>query len=74
MPTVIEGSIAPIVENGTHLAQYGVPGEVYNLASNYLSGWSTWQMVVTVLLMLVAYDQCTSWRVLDNSHESLMSS
>lgn len=64
MATVIKSSIAPSVENGTNLAQHGASGEVYSVISDYLSGLSTLQIVVTVLLMLVAYDQCTSWKVL----------
>ena len=56
MATVFQGSIPPSVENGTLVAPHGISGQVNGI----LSGWSSLQIIATVLLILIAYDQCTS--------------
>jgi len=53
MATVVQGSIPPSIENGTLVAQHGISGQVNGI----LSGWSSLQIIATVLLILIAYDQ-----------------
>lgn len=55
MATVIQGSVPPSIENGTLVAQNGISGQVDGI----FSGWSSLQMIATVLLILITYDQCT---------------
>lgn len=62
MATVIEGSIMPSVENGTNLGQHGTTSQGNGLLSSYLSDLSGFQLFVTVLLMLIVYDQGTPRR------------
>ncbi|KAH6972525.1 cytochrome P450 [Ilyonectria sp. MPI-CAGE-AT-0026] len=57
MATVIEGSIMPSVENGTNLGQHGTTNQGNGLLSSYLSDLNGFQLFVTVLLMLIVYDQ-----------------
>lgn len=58
MATVIEATSGVFVENATRLEQEGVSTQLHGLLSGYLSGWSKLQIAVTVLLLLVTYDQC----------------
>lgn len=71
MAAAMEDSIAPSVMNGTASAmngtdhtQHGTSAYFDGLLPRYLSG-REWQTVVTVLLVLVAYDQCTPLRICD---------
>lgn len=57
---VASASIPAVVKNGTEMALPGYSGVVVGLLSDYFSGWSYWQMAVTVLLVLMTYDQCMS--------------
>lgn len=57
MATIIEGSMTPSTENGTHLVHNNASGNADGLLSMYLPGWSGLQIAVTTLLILVAYDQ-----------------
>ncbi|TVY36231.1 Cytochrome P450 [Lachnellula subtilissima] len=53
MATVVQGSIPSSIENGTLVAQHGISSQVNGI----LSGWSSLQIIATVLLILIAYDQ-----------------
>lgn len=57
MATVIEGSIMPSVENGTNLGQHGTTSQGNGLLASYLADLSGFQLFVTVLFMLIVYDQ-----------------
>jgi hypothetical protein len=59
MATAVHTSPGPLTENATRLEQVESSNQVESLLSRYLSDWSYLQIAVTVLLVLVAYDQCT---------------
>lgn len=57
MSSIVKPSAAFSVENGTYPSQddsYGLGG----VLPSFLSGLSGWQIAVTTLLILIAYDQC----------------
>ncbi|KAH0499718.1 hypothetical protein TgHK011_006893 [Trichoderma gracile] len=56
MATIMEGSMPISIEGTTNATQHGAPGLVESLWSSY-SAASTWQIAITALLVLVAYDQ-----------------
>ncbi|KAH8896887.1 sterol desaturase [Thozetella sp. PMI_491] len=55
MAAIMEGNVA--LDNGTYTASQSASTQVEALLSTFLSGWTTTQIVVTVFLTLVAYDQ-----------------
>ncbi|KFY31945.1 hypothetical protein V493_00658 [Pseudogymnoascus sp. VKM F-4281 (FW-2241)] len=57
MVSSVEAGAAFLVENGTHLAQHDSNGWVEGALPSFLSGLSGWQIAVTTLLILIAYDQ-----------------
>ena len=57
MATIIEGSMPLSVESSTNATQHRASGLVESLWSSY-SATSNWQLAITALLVLVAYDQC----------------
>lgn len=58
MVSIVEPSVVFTVENGTHLAQQDSYGWAEGVLPSFISGLSGWQMAVTILLILMAYDQC----------------
>lgn len=58
MASTIEPSAVLPVENQTHLAHHDINGKVEGILPSFLSGLSGWQVTFTILLILVAYDQC----------------
>lgn len=58
MASSVEPSAVFSVENQTHPAGHGINGQVEGMLPSFLSGLSGWQVTVTILLILVAYDQC----------------
>lgn len=59
MATIVEGSMPLSVESTTNGTHHGASKLVESLLSNYSFG-SSWQIAITALLVLIAYDQCTS--------------
>ncbi|KAH7131340.1 cytochrome P450 [Dactylonectria macrodidyma] len=57
MATVVEGSIAASVQNETVVSRQSAAGQENGFLSGYLSGLTGIQLFITVLVMLVAYDQ-----------------
>ena len=57
MATFIEGNMPLSVECSTNTTQHRASGLVESLWSSY-SATSNWQLAITALLVLVAYDQC----------------
>lgn len=57
MATIIEGSMPISVEGTANATQHDASGLVESLYSTY-SAASNWQIGITALLVLVAYDQC----------------
>ncbi|KAK7428018.1 C-22 sterol desaturase erg5b [Neonectria magnoliae] len=57
MATIIEGSFTSSVGNDTILEQHDTSSPVDGLLASYLSDWTNTQMAVTILLVLIAYDQ-----------------
>ncbi|KAJ9144635.1 Cytochrome P450 61 [Pleurostoma richardsiae] len=55
--TIVEHSAAFSVENGSYLALQDAPSQVAGVLTSWFSGWSASQIIVTVLLTLVVYDQ-----------------
>lgn len=62
MNTILEGNITTSIDNGAHLVQHG---KGQDLLSMYLPDWSGLQLAITVLLILIAYDQCSSFISMD---------
>jgi len=60
MASIVEPSAAFSAENGTHVAQHGSFGGMEGVLPEFLSGLSGWQIAVTILFVLIAYDQSTS--------------
>ncbi|KAM5349240.1 hypothetical protein ACJ41O_005747 [Fusarium nematophilum] len=56
MAQVIEGSVAALMDNETQL-QHDTPVHEDGVLLTYLAGCSGWQIFVTVLLILMTYDQ-----------------
>jgi hypothetical protein len=73
MASTIENSTAPSLGNRTLFAQHDTSGQVDGLLWRYLSGWSSLHIAITVLLILITYDQCTSLKVFGNGHRLLIS-
>ncbi|KAH6655556.1 cytochrome P450 [Truncatella angustata] len=57
MATVIEAIPERFVNNATHLKQDHTSSQLNGLLQGYFSGWSNLQVAVTILLVLVSYDQ-----------------
>ncbi|OBT94606.1 hypothetical protein VE01_07947 [Pseudogymnoascus verrucosus] len=57
MVSIVEPSAVFTVENGTHLAQHDSNGWAEGVLPGFLSELSGWQIAVTILLILMAYDQ-----------------
>lgn len=58
MASIVQPSAVFSVGNGTHLAQHDNPGWVEGVLPTFFSELSGWQIAVTILLILIAYDQC----------------
>jgi hypothetical protein len=58
MNTVTNGSVAPSIEDVSQRMNPTTLSQVGDLISQFFAGWSNWQIAVTILLTLVAYDQC----------------
>jgi hypothetical protein len=58
MATVIRASSEPFIGNASQPEQDGTLSQIDGLLSDFLSGWSNWQIAVTILLVLITYDQC----------------
>lgn len=58
MASIVEPSAVFTVENGTRLAQHDSYGWAEGVLPGFLAELSGWQIAVTILLILMAYDQC----------------
>lgn len=58
MASTVEPSAVFSVENQTHPARHDINGQMEGVLPSFLSGLSGWQVIVTILLILVTYDQC----------------
>lgn len=58
MATILESAIPATVEVITNGTQNDVSSRASGILSAYVPG-SNWQIAVTTLLILIAYDQCT---------------
>jgi hypothetical protein len=58
MASIVQPSAAFSVENGTHLAQQDRYGWAEGVLPGFLSELNGWQIAITILLILIAYDQC----------------
>lgn len=58
MASIVEPSAVFSVGNGTNLAQHDSYGWVEGVLPTFLSELSGWQIAVTILFILIAYDQC----------------
>lgn len=58
MAAVLETSADAFVANATRIEQDGLSSQVQHFLSSFFAGWSNLQIAVTVLLLLVSYDQC----------------
>lgn len=65
MAAIVEGDFAPSIDNGTWTAHNGTTGKLDGFAARQLSELSGWQVAITILLVLVAYDQCKPLILLD---------
>lgn len=59
MATILESGIPATVQEITNDTQHGVSSKAGGVLSTYLPD-SNWQIAVTALLILIAYDQCMS--------------
>lgn len=59
MATILESGIPATVEVVTNGTQHGISSKASGVLSTYLPD-SNWQIAVTALLILIAYDQCMS--------------
>ncbi|KAF3006115.1 hypothetical protein E8E14_002324 [Neopestalotiopsis sp. 37M] len=57
MAAVLETSPDAFVANATRIEQDGLSSQVQHFLSSFFAGWSNLQIAVTVLLLLVSYDQ-----------------
>lgn len=58
MATVVSADPDAFVANATYTGQNGLMSQVEGLLSGYLGSWSKLQIAVTILLILISYDQC----------------
>ena len=58
MSSIVEPSAVFSVENGTYQTQNDSYGGVGGVLPGFLSTLNGWQIAVTILLVLIAYDQC----------------
>lgn len=57
MATVVSADPDAFVANATYTGQNGLMSQVEGLLSGYLGSWSKLQIAVTILLILISYDQ-----------------
>jgi hypothetical protein len=55
---IVKDSIRPAIENEISFAKNGTSYQVDSLLSSCFPGWSSVQIAVTALLIMIAYDQC----------------
>lgn len=60
MATILESGIPATIEVITNGTQHGVASQASGILSTYLPG-PNWQIAVTALLILIAYDQCMAF-------------
>lgn len=58
MTAVVNADPDAFVANATFTGQDGLISQVEGLLTDYLGSWSKLQIAVTVLLILISYDQC----------------
>lgn len=71
MATIIESGLPATVEVFTNGTQNDVPSQANGILSAYLPS-SNWQIAVTALLILIAYDQCMSSKLSQELQHELL--